>query len=130
MGQIWCHAAQGFCPNNDICDILSSFNSVTHMQGQGFYVNERLPFARVVSPENSQDFYLFFNWLYFFQSLSMIFDGVSSNVDKVLSVMLWSQFSLTFLQTQKEYFFSSHNLWLLLYWLGQSLWSFERCSFE
>ena len=23
---------------------------------------------------------------------------------------------------------SSHNLWLILCWLGQSLWSFERCS--
>ena len=72
-------------------------DSSTHMQGLTVYLKEGLPFARVLSLENSADSYLCF-WLallhslsYFFflyrlpsSALCTVFDYVSSNIDEVL----------------------------------------------
>ena len=73
-------------------------DSVTHMHGPAVYVKEGLSFAWDISLENSVDFYLCF-WLallhpvsfFFFLcgsplSLCKVFDSISSNIDKVLSI--------------------------------------------
>ena len=69
------------------------------MNGVEVYVKEELPFSQEVSLENSEDSYLFFRlallhslyFLFFLQqflslSLSTVFDAISSNIDKVLSI--------------------------------------------
>ena len=74
-------------------------DSTTHMHGLAVYVKEGLPFARDLSLENSADSYLCFRLAllhsvsYFFflyqspsLSLCMVFDSISSNMDKVLSI--------------------------------------------
>ena len=72
---------------------------VTHMYGFVVYVKEGLPFARDLSQENSADSYLCFQLAllhsvsYFFflyrspsSALCTVFDSISSNIDKVLSI--------------------------------------------
>ena len=74
-------------------------DSGTHMYGLKVYVKEGLPFAQDLSLENSADSYpcfrlaLLHSVSYFFflyrspsSSLCMVFDSISSNIDKVLSV--------------------------------------------
>ena len=74
-------------------------DSSTHMHGLAVYVKEVLPFARDITLENSADSYLCFRLAllhsvsYFFfryQSpsslLCMVFDSISSNIDKVLLI--------------------------------------------
>ena len=69
------------------------------MHGLAVYVKEGLPFARDLSLENSADSYLcfrlallhsvsYFFFLYRSSSLSLclVFDSISSNIDKVLSI--------------------------------------------
>ena len=69
------------------------------MHGLEVYVKEGLPFSQEVSLENSEDSYLFFRlallhslyFLFFLQqflslSLTTVFDAISSNIDKVLSI--------------------------------------------
>ena len=69
------------------------------MHGLAVYVKEGLPFARVLSLENSADSYLCFQLAllhsvsYFFflyrsplSSLCRVFDSISSNIDEVLSI--------------------------------------------
>ena len=70
----------------------------THMHGLAVYVKEGLPFAQVLSLENSADSYLRFRLAFlhsgsycFFlyqspSSLWMVFDSISSNMDEVLSI--------------------------------------------
>ena len=74
-------------------------DSSTHMHGLAVYVKEGLPFARDLSLENSADSYLCFRLAllhsvsYFFflyqspsSALCTVFDSISSNIDKVLSI--------------------------------------------
>ena len=74
-------------------------DSITHMHGLAVYVKEGLPFARDLSLENSADSYLCFRLAllhsvsYFFflypspsSALCTVFDSISSNIDKVLSI--------------------------------------------
>ena len=74
-------------------------DSSTHMHGLAVYVKEGLPFARDLSLENSVDSYLCFRLAllhsvsYFFflyrspsSALCTVFDSISSNIDKVLSI--------------------------------------------
>ena len=73
-------------------------DSSTHMHGLAVYVKEGLPFAQVLSLENSADSYLRFRlaflhsgsyFFYLYQSPSslwMVFDSISSNMDEVLSI--------------------------------------------
>ena len=74
-------------------------DSSTHMHGLAVYMKEGLPFAPVVSLENSADSYLCFRLAllhsgsYFFflyqspsWSLCSVFDYISSNIDQVLSI--------------------------------------------
>ena len=74
-------------------------DSSTHMHGLAVYVKEGLPFARDLSLENSADSYLcfrlallhsvsYFFFLYQSPSLSLctVFDSISSNIGKVLSI--------------------------------------------
>ena len=73
-------------------------DSSTHMHGLAVYVKEGLPFAQVLSLENSADSYLRFRLAFlhsgsycFFlyqspSSLWMVFDSISSNMDEVLSI--------------------------------------------
>ena len=82
-----------------VCLPLTQKDSITHIHGLAVYVKEGLPVARSLSPENSVDShfcfrlallhavsYLFF--LYRSPSLSwrMVFDSISSNIYKVLSI--------------------------------------------
>ena len=83
-----------------LCDGLSLIqkDSVTHVHGPAVYVKEGLSFAWDLPLENCVDFYLCF-WLallhpvsfFFFLcgsplSLCKVFDSISSNIDKVLSI--------------------------------------------
>ena len=74
-------------------------DSSTHMHRLAVYVEEGLPFARALSPENSSDSYLcfrlpllhsvsYFFFLYrsLFSALCTVFDPMSSNIDEVLSI--------------------------------------------
>ena len=74
-------------------------DSSTHMHRLAVYVKEGLPFARDLSLENSADSHLcirlsllhsvsYFFFLYRSPSsaLCMVFDSISSNIDKVLSI--------------------------------------------
>ena len=73
-------------------------DSSTHMHGLAVYVKEGLPFARDLSLKNSADSYLcsrlalLHSVSYFFlyrstsSPLSTVFDSISSNIDKVLSI--------------------------------------------
>ena len=74
-------------------------DSNTHMHGLKVYVKERLSFAQDLSLENSADSYLCFrlallhsvSYFFFFQrspssSLCMVFNSISSNIDKVLLI--------------------------------------------
>ena len=74
-------------------------DSSTYMHGSAVYVKEGLPFAWKLSLENSADSYLCFwlallhsvSYLFFLYwlpslSLSMVFDTISSKIDKVLSI--------------------------------------------
>ena len=74
-------------------------DSSTHMHGLAVCVKEGLPFAQDLFLENSTDSYLCFRFAlvhsvsYFFflyrspsSSLCMVFDFISSNIDKVLSI--------------------------------------------
>ena len=74
-------------------------DSSTHMHGLAAYVKEGLHFAWDLSLKNSAGFYLcfqlallhsvsYFFFLYWSPSLSlcMVFDSISSNIDKVLSI--------------------------------------------
>ena len=74
-------------------------DSGTHMHDLAVYVKERLPFAWDLSLENSADSYLCFRLAllhsvsYFFflyrspsSALCTVFDSISSNIDKVLSI--------------------------------------------
>ena len=74
-------------------------DSNTHMHGVAVYVNEGLSFARDLSLEKSADSYLCFRLAllhsvsYFFflyrspsSALCTVFDSISSNIDKVLSI--------------------------------------------
>ena len=73
-------------------------DSSAHMYDLAVYVKEGLPFAQVLSLENSADSYLRFRLAflhsgsYFFflyqspSSLWMVFDSISSNMDEVLSI--------------------------------------------
>ena len=69
----------------------------THMHGLTVYVKEGLPFVQDLSLENSADSYLCFRLAllhsasYFFflyrspsSALWMVFDSISSNIDKIL----------------------------------------------
>ena len=68
------------------------------MYGLAVYMKEELPFARDISLENSADSFLCFRLAllhlvsYFFflyrspSSLCTVFDSISSNIDKVLSI--------------------------------------------
>ena len=74
-------------------------DSNTHMHGLAVYVKEGLPFAQDLSLQNSADTYLCF-WLALLHSVSYVsflhwspssslcnvFDSVSSNIDKILSI--------------------------------------------
>ena len=93
--------------------LLIRKDSMTHMHGLAAYIKEGLPFARDLSLENSADSYLCF-WLalldsmsYFFflhcspsLSLCTVFDSISSNIEKVLSinpsanVFVWGDFNV------------------------------------
>ena len=78
---------------------LKRKDSSTHMHSLAVYVKERLPFVQDLCLENSADSYLCF-WLallhlvsYFFflcrspsSALCRVFDSISSNIDKVLSI--------------------------------------------
>ena len=74
-------------------------DSSTHMHGFAVYVKERLPFARDLSLESSEKFLLMFSTgfvslsfllLFLYQSpsssLCTVFDSISSNIDRVLSI--------------------------------------------
>ena len=72
-------------------------DSVTCMHSLAVYVKDRLPFARDLSLENSQDSIYVFHLLYFIPclnfspyrsppSLCAVFDATSSNIDEVLSI--------------------------------------------
>ena len=74
-------------------------DSITHTHGLAIFVKEGLPFARDLSSENSADSYLcfrlallhlvsYFFFLYRLPSLTscMVFDSISSIIDKVLSI--------------------------------------------
>ena len=74
-------------------------DSSTHMHGLAVYVKEGLPFAWDVSLENSADSYLCFrlallhsvSYFFFFyrspsSALCTVFDSISSNIDKILSI--------------------------------------------
>ena len=74
-------------------------DSLTHMHSLPVYLKEKLPLARDLSLENSQEPYLYFrlpllqSLSYFFflyqrhsLSLCMVFDSISSNIDAVLSI--------------------------------------------
>ena len=74
-------------------------DSGTHVHGLAVYVKEGLPFARVLSLENSADSYLCFqlallhslSYLFFLyrspsSALCTVFDFISSNIDEVLSI--------------------------------------------
>ena len=74
-------------------------DSITHMYGLAVYMKEELPFARDISLENSADSFLcfrlallhvvshfFFLYRSPFSSLCTVFDSISSNIDKVLSI--------------------------------------------
>ena len=73
-------------------------DSSTHMHGLAVYIKEELPFACNLSLENSADSYICFplasvSYIFFLcrspsLSLCMVFDSVSSNIDKVLSINL------------------------------------------
>ena len=77
-------------------------NSITHTHGLVIFVKEGLPFARDLSSEYSADSYLcfrlallhlvsYFFFLYRLPSLTscMVFDSISSIIDKVLSLFLF-----------------------------------------
>ena len=55
------------------------------MHGLAVYVKEGLSFAQDLSLENSADYY-FFLYRSPSSSLCMVFDSISSNIDKVLSI--------------------------------------------
>ena len=69
-------------------------DSSAHMHGLAVYVKEGLPFARDLSLENSADSYLCFRLALLHSvsyrspssALCMVFDSISSNIDKVLSI--------------------------------------------
>ena len=71
----------------------------THMHGFAVYLKERIPFARDLSLENSEKFLLMFSTgfaslivllLFLYRSpsssLCTVFDSISSNIDRVLSI--------------------------------------------
>ena len=77
--------------------------SITHMHRLAIYVKEELPFAQDLSLEISAYSYLYFrqallhplSYTFFLYqspspSLCMVFDSISSNIDKVLSINLSS----------------------------------------
>ena len=79
--------------------LLIRKDSSTHMHDLAVYVDERLPFARDVSLENSTDSYWCFRLAllhsvpYFFflyrspsSALCTVFDSISSNIEEVLSI--------------------------------------------
>ena len=79
--------------------LLIRKDSSTHMHDLAVYVEERLPFAREVSLENSTDSYWCFRLAllhsvpYFFflyrspsSALCTVFDSISSNIEEVLSI--------------------------------------------
>ena len=78
--------------------LLIWVDSSAHMYDLAVYVKEGLPFAQVLSLENSADSYLRFRLAFlhsgsycFFlyqspSSLWMVFDSISSNMDEVLSI--------------------------------------------
>ena len=74
-------------------------DSITYIHGLEVHLKEGLPFAQDISPENSADSYLCFRlallhsvscFLFLYQSpsssLFTVFDSLSSNIDKVLSI--------------------------------------------
>ena len=76
-------------------------DSSTHMHGLAVYVKEGLPFAHVLSLENSADSYLCFrlallhslSYFFFlkrspFSFLCMVFYSISSNIDEILLINL------------------------------------------
>ena len=58
-------------------------DSTTHMHGLAVYVKEGLPFAWVLSLENSADSYVF-DWLYFTQCLTSF-----SSINHLLQLCAW-----------------------------------------
>ena len=73
--------------------------SIAHMHDLAVYVKERLPFPWILFLENSVDSYLCFGvallhsvpyFFFLYQSpsllLYMVFDSISSNIDKVLLI--------------------------------------------
>ena len=74
-------------------------NSLVHMHGFAIFVKEGLPSARNLSLQNSADYYLCFrlallhsvSYIFFLyrslsSSLCTVFDSISSNIDKALSI--------------------------------------------
>ena len=75
-------------------------DSSTHMHHLAVYVKEGLPFARDLSPENSADSHLLFDWLYFTQCLTS-----SSSVDHL---RLCARFLILFHLTSMSFSRSTH----------------------
>ena len=65
-------------------------------------------------------------WIYLFL-LTVVFVLQWISLRWEILIMLLSQFPLTFHELKTGYPVSLYRLWLFSCWLGQSLWSFERC---
>ena len=66
-------------------------------------------------------------WIYFFL-LMLVFVLQWLSLHWEILIILLSQFPLTFHQIHNRMSVSSQSFWLFSCWLGQSSWSFKRCS--
>ena len=68
-------------------------------------------------------------WIYFYL-LMLVFVLQWLSLHWETLIMLLSQFPLVSLTLTTRCTVSLHCLWIFSFWLGWSLWSFERCSMQ